>query len=108
MVAGRVQHHLHHALDLVFRMAEATDVHAEATPDSRADLFQVEPLTLDVAGLVNVLGQGLEYRLLPEVVSQRLHPAHQASLSVADSSQVVRESVRPPAESGPSRMLMNK
>ena len=88
-------------------MAEAADVHAEATPDSRADLFQVEPLALDITGFVSVLGQGLEYRLLPEIVSQRLHPAHQASLSVADSSQVVRQPVRPPAESGPSRMLMN-
>jgi hypothetical protein len=58
MAVGRgIEHHLDHAFDVPIHRGQGADVHAQPAGDGRAHGFDVELLTLDLAGLDHVLGE---------------------------------------------------
>ena len=72
VVLGRIQHHIHHSINMPVCRGQSANVHAEATGDRRAYRVRVEFLALDFAGLEHILGQDpqacLVARIHPEIV----------------------------------------
>jgi hypothetical protein len=65
-VGGGIEHHLDHAFDVAIHRGQRADVHAQPAGDGRAHGFDVELLTLDLAGLDHVLGQRRQARLIAQ------------------------------------------
>ena len=67
VVSSRVEHHLDDALDVPVRGLQRAHVHAEPPGNRRPDLLGFQSLSLDLAALQNVSGQGLENGFLLEL-----------------------------------------
>ena len=50
-----VKHHFHHTIDMAIRYREPSEVHAEPPGDGGTHLLHVEELTLNLAGLSDIL-----------------------------------------------------
>ena len=88
-------------------MTQTACLDPEATGHRRTNLSKVESFPLDVAGLVNILGQSLEKSFLPEVETQSPHAACKPALCVPDSHQPVGHSAGVPPKMRPSGLLID-
>lgn len=60
MVLRGIQHHLHHAVHVMVRRRERTDVEAQLASDGGPDLDTVQQFALDLGRLEHVERQGLQ------------------------------------------------
>lgn len=88
-------------------MTQTSNFHPEPVSHRRMNLVQVEPLALDIAGLVNILRQGFQNSFLLEVETEGAHPAHQPTLPVPDSNQTIGHPGRVPPEVRPLWLLID-
>ena len=87
IVARGVEHHLDDAFDVAIRGLEAADVQAQTPRHRRADLFGVELLAFDFAGLQNVFGQRFEDGFLLKTKAEAFHVPDEPALPVTDRGE---------------------
>src|SRR5262245_19788732 len=85
----------------------AGDIDTEPSRDRRADLLRIEVFAFDLAGLYDVEGERLEFRLLPELGTESLHSPEYASLPVANVSQRRGDAVAVPRKLWPVNPLID-
>ena len=85
-VGGGIEHHLDHAFDVPIHRGQGADVHAQTTGDGGAHGFDIELLTLDLAGLDHVLGEHRKARLIAQRHAHVGQAPHQESLGTTDFS----------------------
>ena len=95
-----------YALDVLVSGGDAAVADAEAPGDGGADLGRVEYLSLDLAALDPVGGEGLEGDLLPEGEAQELHSSEQVTLEAAYPADLGDEGAVIPGEGRPVRRLV--
>ena len=87
VVAGGVEGHLDHAVDVAVRHRQAAGVQAEAAGNGRAYPVAGEDLALDLAGLHHVLGERAQGGLAAHLEAEGVHTAEQLALGVACPGQ---------------------
>ena len=86
-VGGGVEHHLDHAFDVTIHRGQRADVDAKSASDGRADGLDVELLSLDLAGLDDVLGQHRKAGLIAQGHADVGQSSYQQPLGAADVGQ---------------------
>ena len=108
VIAARgVEHHLDDAFDVAVRGLEAADVEAQTPRHRRADLFGIELLTFDFAGLQDVFGQRFEDGFLLKAKAEAFHLPDEPPLPVTNRGQRLCELLHVPAKVRPVLPLVN-
>jgi hypothetical protein len=76
-------------------------------PISRPSRRAIEDLSLDLARLDDVLGQGLKAGFVAEAKAKPTHLADQPPLPMPNRRQSIRETYLVPRESGPAVLFVN-
>ena len=90
-VGGGIEHHLHHAIGLAIRGCQRPDIHPQTPREGRAHRGDIELLALDLTGLDDVIGQGVQAGLVAAGHANIGQPAQQQPLGPADLRQGARQ-----------------
>jgi len=105
VLSGRIHHQLDNAVDITVGRHETADIEPELSGDRGSDLFGVQLLAFDLAGLDYVFRESAQVSFAAQAKAQTFHLAEQPPLLTGGARKQWREATLVPRHCRPLRSL---